>query len=81
LYASCHIKHITSHKTENIQKFDSLDDIVLQPAMDIIKEESDLGEGTSQLSTLKEETLVDIKYEDNYDPISSAIFVSPEMVS
>jgi hypothetical protein len=49
--------------------------------MDIIKEEPDLDEGASQLSAPKEEPLVDIKYEDNYDPISPAIFVSPEMVS
>jgi hypothetical protein len=49
--------------------------------MDIIKEEPDPDEGTSHLSALKEEPLVDIKYEDNYDPVSPAIFVSPEMVS
>lgn len=46
-----------------------------------MKEEPDLDEETSQLSTLKEEPRVDIKYEDNYDPVSPAIFVSPEMVS
>jgi hypothetical protein len=49
--------------------------------MDIIKEDPDLGEGTSQLFAMKEEPLIDIKYEDNYDPISASIFVSPEMVS
>jgi hypothetical protein len=75
-------KHSTSHKKENIiQKLGSINDIVLQPAMDVIKEEPDLDEGTSQLSALKEEPLVDIKYEDNYNSISPAIFVSPEMVS
>ncbi|PNF43207.1 hypothetical protein B7P43_G15662 [Cryptotermes secundus] len=47
--------------------------------MDVMKEEPDLDEETSQLSTLKEEPRVDIKYEDNYDPVSPAIFVSPEM--
>jgi hypothetical protein len=49
--------------------------------MDIIKEEPGLVKGTSQLSTMKEEPLIDIKYEDNYGPISPSIFVSPEMVS
>jgi hypothetical protein len=49
--------------------------------MDIIKEEPYQGEGTSQLSTMKEEPLIDIKYEDSYDPVSPSIFVSPEMVS
>lgn len=76
-----HYKRSTSRKKENIHKLGSIKDIVLQPAMDVIKEEPNLDEGTSQLSALKEEPLVDIKYEDNYDPVSPALFVSPEMVS
>jgi hypothetical protein len=58
-----------------------MNDTVLHPGMDIIKEEPYLDEGTSQLVALKEEPLIDIKCEDNFDPLSPSVFVSPEMVS
>jgi hypothetical protein len=49
--------------------------------MDIIKKETDLGEGTSEVFTLKEEPVTDIKYEEHYDAISPAVFVSEDKVS
>jgi hypothetical protein len=49
--------------------------------MDIIKQEPDLDEGTSQVFTLKEEPLTVIKYEDHYDAISPAVFVREDKVS
>jgi hypothetical protein len=48
--------------------------------MDIIKEEPDLDEGTSQVFTLKEEPLIDIKHEDRY-AVSPAVFLSEDKVS
>jgi hypothetical protein len=49
--------------------------------MDVIKEEPNLEEGTTQAPPVKEEPLIDIKCEKYCDPVSPTIFVSPEMVS
>jgi hypothetical protein len=49
--------------------------------MDVIKEEPNLEEGPTQATPMKEEPLIDIKYEEHSDPMSPTVFVSPEMVS
>jgi hypothetical protein len=49
--------------------------------MDIIKEEPNLEEGRTQAPPMKEEQLVDIKYEEHSDPVSRKVILSPEMVS
>lgn len=46
----------------------------------MIKEESDLDQGTSQVFTLKEEPLTDMK-NDYYDAMSPSVFVSEDKVS
>jgi hypothetical protein len=58
-----------------------VNDIVLQLTMDIIKEEPDWDEGSFQVPALKEEPLIDIKCEEQYDPISPAVIVTEDMVS
>jgi hypothetical protein len=40
--------------------------------MDLMITEHDLGEGTPPDSALKKEELIDIKYEDNSDPVPSS---------
>ncbi|GFG32147.1 hypothetical protein Cfor_12290 [Coptotermes formosanus] len=47
--------------------------------MDIIKEEPNLEEGRTQAPPMKEEQLVDIKYEEHSDPVSRKVILSPEM--
>jgi hypothetical protein len=59
----------------------NVNDIKLQFKMDIIIKEHDLGEGTSPVSTLKKEELIDIKYEDHYDPMPSPAISNKYKVS
>jgi hypothetical protein len=49
--------------------------------MDLMTTEHDLGEGRSPATTLKKEELIDIKYEDHYDPVPSSAIPNEDQVS